>query len=266
MKKLSVIDLFSGIGGFSLGLESTGHFETVEFWETDPFCQEVLRKHWKDVPIYEDVRYFGLNRQPTQADVVCGGFPCQPFSVAGKRKGADDERYLWEAMFRVVQEAKPSWVVCENVKGLINYGLERMVSDLEREGYSVQTFLIGAEGLGLPHKRERVFVVAYSEDNRRNRRCLSAGDDKKKSCKRKTITSSGFVFREDGAEALSRVCRNYYGIPSKLDKGKRLKALGNAVVPQIIMRIGEAILEAEGIRHIPSPLWAYPQTSVGVLP
>ena len=161
MKKLKVLDLFSGIGGFSLGLERTGGFETVAFCEIEKFPQKVLRKHWPEVPIFEDVRKLdatGLGR----IDCVVGGFPCQPWSLAGERKGTEDDRDLWPEMLRVITNAAPEWVIGENVRGFVNepMGLERSISDLEDAEYKVQTFIVPACAVDAPHRRERVWIVA----------------------------------------------------------------------------------------------------------
>jgi DNA (cytosine-5)-methyltransferase 1 len=160
MEKLKVLDLFSGIGGFSLGLERTGGFETVAFCEYDEKAQKVLKKHWPDVPIYKDVRT--LEHDGT-IDVISGGFPCQPFSVAGKQKGKDDDRHLWPAMFKLIQKHRPTWVIGENVAGLIALGLDSVLIDLESEGYTVRTFLIPAVAVNAPHRRDRVWIVGHSE-------------------------------------------------------------------------------------------------------
>jgi DNA (cytosine-5)-methyltransferase 1 len=162
--KLKVLDLFSGIGGFSLGLERTGGFETVAFCEIDPYCRRVLAKHWPDVPIYEDVRELhadGLGR----IDLVCGGYPCQPFSHAGKRRGKEDDRHLWPEMYRLVDECRPSWVIGENVAGHISMGLDDVLSDLEALDYACRTFVIPACAVDAPHRRDRVWTVGYSDQN-----------------------------------------------------------------------------------------------------
>jgi DNA-cytosine methyltransferase len=164
---LKVLDLFSGIGGFSLGLESTGHFETIAFCEKDQFCQKVLQKNFKNIPIEGEIR--NVKGDKYQADVVTGGFPCQPFSVAGKRKGTDDDRYLWDETIRVVRECKPKWFIGENVEGLINIQegmvLRQVQTDLEKEGFEVQCLIIPASGIGAWHQRKRVWIVGYSEHN-----------------------------------------------------------------------------------------------------
>jgi len=159
---VKIIDLFSGIGGFSLGLESTGGFETIQFVENEPWCQKILAKNFPEVPIAGDIREYEGQR----ADVVVGGFPCQPFSVAGKRKGTTDDRHLWPEMLRVIKASKPRWVIGENVRNLtsIQDGLvfEQVCTDLESEGFEVQPFIIPASAVNAPHQRYRVWIVANS--------------------------------------------------------------------------------------------------------
>ena len=165
--KLKVLDLFSGIGGFSLGLHSTGIFDTVKFVEFDKFCQKVLKKNFPDVPIEGDIR--DVKGEEFEADVITGGFPCQPFSVAGKQKGTDDNRYLWPEMFRLIKEIKPEFVIGENVQGLINLQngmvLRQVQDQLESEGFEVQCFLIPASGIGAWHQRNRVWIIGHSKTN-----------------------------------------------------------------------------------------------------
>jgi len=165
--KLTTIDLFSGIGGFALGLEATGYFETVQFVEMDKFCQKVLTKNFKGVPIHEDVKTYN----PPTADVVVGGFPCQGFSVAGKRKGTSDDRYLWPEMLRVIREAKPRWVIGENVRGIINIEdgmvFKQVHSDLEEEGFQTKCFVLPAASVNAPHQRYRTFFIGQSMENSR---------------------------------------------------------------------------------------------------
>ena len=167
MNKLKVIDLFSGIGGFSLGLHSTNIFETIKFVEFDKFCQRVLKKNFPNVPIEGDIR--NVKGEEFEADVITGGFPCQPFSVAGRQKGTDDNRYLWPEMFRLIKEVKPEFVIGENVQGLVNLQngmvLRQVQDDLEAEGFEVQCFLIPASGIGAWHRRNRVWIVAHSKHN-----------------------------------------------------------------------------------------------------
>jgi DNA (cytosine-5)-methyltransferase 1 len=167
MNKLKLLDLFSGIGGFSYGLESTNGFETIAFCEKDKFCQKVLKKHWNDIKIYEDVRH--IKGKEIKADVITGGFPCQPFSVAGKQRGTDDDRYLWDETLRVIAETKPKWFVGENVEGIVNIQegkvLQQIQKDLEAESFQVQCLIIPASGFGAWHQRKRVWIIGYSEHN-----------------------------------------------------------------------------------------------------
>jgi DNA-cytosine methyltransferase len=167
MNKLKLLDLFSGIGGFSLGLESTGYFQTIAFVEKDKFCRQVLQKNFNNIPIEEDIR--NVRGSNYAADVITGGFPCQPFSVAGKRKGTADDRYLWDETIRVVAECKPRWFIGENVEGLININngmvLRQVQTDLEEQGFQVQCIVIPASGIGAWHQRKRIWIVAYSHNN-----------------------------------------------------------------------------------------------------
>ena len=164
---LRLLDLFSGIGGFSLGLESTGFFKTIAFCEKDEFCKKVLNKHWSQIPIYDDIKT--INAGKISADIVSGGFPCQPFSVAGKQRGKQDDRYLWPEMLRVVTEVKPRWFIGENVSGLININegmvLRQVCDDLEKQGFQVQCFVIPASGIGAWHQRKRVWIIGHSYEN-----------------------------------------------------------------------------------------------------
>ena len=165
--KLKLLDLFSGIGGFSLGLESTGQFETIAFVEKDEFCQKVLKKNFNNIPIEGEVR--NVKGSNYKADIITSGFPCQPFSVAGKRKGASDDRYLWDETIRIIRECKPRWFIGENVEGIINIQegvvLRQVCDDLEKEGFKVQCLVIPASSIGAWHQRKRVWILAYSEHN-----------------------------------------------------------------------------------------------------
>ena len=165
--KLKVLDLFSGIGGFSLGLHSTGIFDTIKFVEFDKYCQKVLNKNFPNIPIEGDIR--NVKGTEFEADVITGGFPCQPFSVAGKQKGTNDNRYLWPEMFRLIKEIKPEFVIGENVQGIINLQdgmvLRQVLNDLEGEGFEVQCFLIPASGIGAWHQRNRTWIIGHSKHN-----------------------------------------------------------------------------------------------------
>mgnify|MGYP003145119770 CR=1 FL=1 len=162
-EKLKVLSLFAGIGGIDLGLESTGRFETIQFVEYEPFCQHILRRHWPDVPIWGDVKTFDPD-SCGDIDLLCGGYPCQPFSVAGKQKGTEDDRHLWPRMFEIIKHKRPTWVLCENVPGHVNLGLDQVLFDLESEGYSWQTFVLGAVAVDAPHRRQRLFIVANTNN------------------------------------------------------------------------------------------------------
>ena len=168
---IKILDVCSGIGGFSLGLEATGGFDTVAFCEYDEFCRKVLNKHWPDVPIYEDLKEIG--NEPTRLiqefDLICGGVPCQPFSVAGKKKGKEDDRHLWPYMFKIIKHKKPTWVIVENVGGFVNVALDDVCLDLEAEGYATQSFIIPACGVEAPHRRDRIWILGkLMDDSKRN--------------------------------------------------------------------------------------------------
>ena len=251
---MRILDLFSGIGGFSLGLHRASEkFQTVAFCEQDPFCTQILNKHWPDVPVYPDIRKLtyerlqvdgivadsnvsGRHPQPLSSpecikggnhsntkqsgktngkqkgepsepaertiDIVCGGFPCQPFSQAGKRRGKDDDRDLWPEMLRIIQECQPTWVIGENVAGFVNMELSRTVSDLESEGYEVRTFVLGACAVQAPHQRQRCWIIGRKRDvgNSEHNGSSAIGDfggiqgesnGQKKKIKQSTGTSGG---------------------------------------------------------------------------
>ena len=237
---MKVIDLFSGIGGFCLGLESTGGFETIKFVENNEWCQKVLAKNFPGVPIIGDIKDY----EGQKADVVTGGFPCQPFSIPGKRKGTDDNRHLWSEMLRVIKASKPRWCIGENVRNLtsIENGMvfEQVCTDLENEGYEVQSFIIPASAVNAPHQRYRVWIMGWKSDS--SDECQKREVQERKnseSCR----TSRLSKFKNEswwGVEpSVGRVAN---GIPRRVD---RFKGLGNAIVPQIAYQIGLAILEAE---------------------
>ena len=184
--KLKILDLFSGLGGFSLGLERTGHFETVAFCDNDKYSNLLLQKHWKGVKIYNDVKEITKEKLIADGiqfpDVITGGFPCQPFSVAGKQKATDDDRHLWPEMFRVIKEAQPEWVIGENVRNFISISegmvFEQTCLDLESEGYEVQTFSIPAAGVNAPHQRYRVWIIGHKSSNVSNSHSIEQYGDK----------------------------------------------------------------------------------------
>jgi DNA (cytosine-5)-methyltransferase 1 len=152
------LDLFSGIGGFALSAQAAG-YQTIGFSEIEPYACKVLKRHWPDVPNFGDIR----NVRNVRADLVTGGFPCQPFSVAGKRGGSKDDRHLWPEMCRVIAETRPVWVLGENVPGIINMELDSVLSDLENLGYTAWPLVIPACAVDARHRRDRVWIVAHSE-------------------------------------------------------------------------------------------------------
>lgn len=177
------LDLFSGIGGMSLAAESAGIF-TVGFCEFAEYPTKVLEKHWPDIPKWRDIRtltgesFYEYTGRRT-VDVISGGFPCQPFSVAGKRRGKDDDRYLWPEMLRVIQELRPTWVVGENVAGIVKMALDTVLFDLESIGYATQAFIIPACAVDASHRRDRCAIVAYADSKRCNEFVTSAITGKK---------------------------------------------------------------------------------------
>ena len=165
---LRMLDLFSGIGGFSYaGEKLVGGYETVAFCEYDKHAQKVLRKHWPDTEIIDDVRELAndAERFRGSVDIICGGYPCQPFSLAGVRRGDKDDRHLWPEMLRIIQAVRPRWIIGENVAGHISMGLDEVLSDLEAEGYQARTFVIPAVAADAYHRRDRCWIVGYSELN-----------------------------------------------------------------------------------------------------
>ena len=166
--KLKHLDLFSGIGGFSLGLEEAGLVETIAFCDYEPYCQKILKKHWPKVPIYNNIKelnYETLKQDGIKdIDIITGGYPCQPFSVAGKQRAEKDPRHLWPEMFRLIKECRPTWVIGENVSGHIKLGLDTVISDLESEGYSTRTFNIPASGVGALHQRQRIWIISHTNE------------------------------------------------------------------------------------------------------
>ncbi len=309
---MKVLDLFSGIGGFSLGLEWAG-METIAMCEKDKFCRQVLAKHWPDITIHEDIRKLDGREYKNAVDVVYGGFPCQPFSVAGKQLGKEDDRHPWRELLRVIKESAPAWVIGENVSGFVSMALDDVCLDLEAEGYEVQSFVIPACAVEAHHRRDRCWIVAYSDENDRRRRGsalsqerhtrmehrsggprqslgesdsdvayanelrleehghrepenarqgsenLANPNDTRAQGSEKT-RSHGEIGKEPNDQHLERcgrssiglsntqgqtfwlpepnVGRVAHGVPNRVD---RIRSLGNAVVPQLVQRIGELV-------------------------
>lgn len=241
---LRVLDLFSGIGGFSLGLERTGGFRTVAFCEIDPFCRRVLAKHWPDVPIHGDVRtltsgHLKWVHRVSKIDVICGGFPCQDISFSGEGKGIEGPKSgLWREFARLIGEIRPSYVIVENVAALLRRGMDAVLGSLAALGYDAEWRCLTASQFGLPQARDRVWIVAYPGSSG-----LAPGGE------RHATRAEAIRWPDDDrlgeAQDRTQACaarawRMDDGIPGWMD---RSRGLGNAVVPQIPEAIGRAILD-----------------------
>lgn len=258
-------DLFAGIGGFSLAIDNIYGKQNTKhiFIERDEFCQQVLKKHWPEAEYWGDINEFiantnsprfqteGSEQQTAGATreitLLTGGFPCQPFSQAGRRKGTADDRYLWPAMFESIRLIRPDWIIGENVAGLITWNegmvLEQVCSDLEKEGYEVQPFIIPACAVNAPHRRDRVWIVANinSEGLQRDRQSGSQIERQFRLQNRERNEERRDCWRRNWLEVATEFCRmdariSYWvdGRGKKRDaRSQRLKALGNAIVPQV---------------------------------
>lgn len=275
---MNVLDLFSGIGGFSLGLERAG-MRTVAFCEIDPFCRRVLAKHWPRATIYEDVRELTASRLESDGirpDVICGGFPCQDISVAGKGAGIEGERSgLWKEFYRLIGELRPRYVIVENTAALLGRGLSTVLGDLAEIGYDAEWHCIPASAVGAEHIRDRTWIVANpnsmrelqpqgcKQDERRRNHSGAAkatasdpvpqglswrgdpGEDGQDApvlepWLRSSIRAAP-VFPRDHWKHQPLLGRGVHGIRNRMD---RIGALGNAIVPQIPEIIGRAIMKA----------------------
>lgn len=281
MNDLTRLSLFSGIGGLDLAAEWAG-FHTVGQCEWADYPRAVLEKHWPGLPRWRDIRtltgddFFAKTGLRT-VTVLSGGFPCQPFSTAGKRRGKDDDRYLWPEMLRVIQEIRPAWVVGENVAGIVSLALDTVLSDLESIGYACQAFVIPACAVDAPHRRDRTAILAYANCSRQQGReqhgapcngephyaacecgeAVSYADNRRRDVRRNRELSAieeigtfwcnfrGGTPEHGGGEwwpAEPDVGRVAHGVPSRVD---RLKCLGNAVVPKQFYPIFRAIADLE---------------------
>ena len=265
-----VLDLFAGIGGFSLGLERTKGFETVAFCEFDKKAQMVLNKHWPNVPIYDDVKELTVDQLSTNGiipTVITGGFPCQDISSAGKGEGIIGERSgLWSEMFRLIRDVRPAWAIIENVSALRSKGLTLVLQNLCEIGYCAEWHCIPASAVGAPHQRDRIWITAHCNTNC-NSEPISpeyaeasgmsqyvADANSKRGCSRNAqrenarhvgkspIGSRINPRRMETWDIEPDVGRVANGVPGRVD---RLKQLGNSVVPQIPQLIGQAILDYE---------------------
>ena len=244
---MNVLSLFAGIGGLDLGLERAG-LTVVGQVELDPFCRRVLAKHWPEVPRHDDVRtciswWRGTARPPV--DVVAGGFPCQPFSIAGDLAGVDDERWQWPAMADTIAELRPDWVIAENVPALAadQDAWSWVLGDLAGLGFDGEWGMVPACAFGAPHTRARLFVVAYSNRVARSLagQCILRPPGLPQTGN--PVSTAGGSGHHWMAEP--RMGRVADGVPARVD---RLRALGNAVVPQVAEHIGRLIMTAAATR------------------
>jgi DNA (cytosine-5)-methyltransferase 1 len=276
--------LFSGIGGFDLASEWMG-WENIFHCEIAEFPRKVLHYYWPNSISYENIKETDFTIHKGGIDILTGGFPCQPFSMAGKRKGTEDERHLWPEMLRAIREIQPRWIVGENVFGLVNWdaGLvfEQVQSDLETQGYEVQAFILPAAAVNAPHRRDRVWFVAYTDrrgnarlqcelgklkENRQRREdnekdsfnnvtdtlCVRQQGQRwpKKSSSKKTFGNGKATWsNDDGRWPIEpAVRRRDDGFPERLDSitfsnwaKESIKAYGNAIVPQVAYQIFKSI-------------------------
>jgi DNA (cytosine-5)-methyltransferase 1 len=266
---MRVGSLFSGIGGFDLGLERAGH-EIVWQVENDAYCRKVLAKHWPDVPCYEDIHDCGAHNLE-EVDVCIGGFPCQPVSVAGNQLAQDDERWLWPEFARVIRELRPRYALVENVPGLLVRGMGDVLGDLAVLGYDAEWGCVSAASVGAPHLRKRIFIVAHANGNEqwsRQRSQQSSGDTpgecisdcgdvahsmfkglegRTQTLRQKKGWNSDSAHIREKTGSYGRDCwwdvepnvgRVADGVPARVD---RLRGLGNAIVPQVAEWIGRQI-------------------------
>ena len=228
---MNVLDLFSGIGGFSLGLERAG-MKTVAFCEVDKKCQAVLKKHWPGVPIFDDVSNLKGEDIEGTVDVICGGFPCQDISLAGKGAGLEGKRSgLWTEFHRLIKEIKPKYAIIENVSALRSRGLDQVLREISEIGYDAEWHCITAASIGAPHRRDRIWIISYPNSEGLQGQWEITGRISKEL---QDISYSRWWQVEPD------VGRVAHGIPNRVD---RLKQLGNAVVPQIPELIGRAICQ-----------------------
>lgn len=289
---LRMLDLFAGIGGFSYaGEKLVGGYETVAFCEYDEHAQKVLRKHWPDTEIIGDIRELAddADRFRGLVDIITGGYPCQPFSTAGKRRGDQDDRHLWPEMLRVIEAVRPRWIIGENVAGHITMGLDTVLSDLEGAGYSSRCYVLPAVAADAPHRRDRCWVVGYSDSNSKSDVAINEemrmarasdvghaigsgqrGDDRRGAeqkpagrCENVADADSqglqGQRQQPSGVGAEQRDPRDTRWWQPEPELGRvangipgrvhRLKQLGNSIVPQVAARILYSIKLAEAQGH-----------------
>ncbi|KLU66333.1 modification methylase HaeIII [Desulfosporosinus acididurans] len=250
---LTHFSLFTGIGDLDLAAEMAG-FTTVGQCEFADYPTKVLEKHWPNVPRWRDVRDVTRDsvRKRTGGDkitVVSGGFPCQPFSIAGEKRGTDDERYLWPEMCRIISQLKPTWVLGENVANFVNMALEQTCIDLESSGYEVQPVIIPACAVNAPHQRKRVFIIGHISDTECNghQGLERLQQDVRTIEERRASALRAVTKLFDDVDWKKRAVESGFlgGNNGILNRVDRLKCLGNAVVPQQAYPIFKAIAEIE---------------------
>lgn len=241
-KTFTHLDLFSGIGGFALAAKSVfgERYKNVGFCEIDEFCHKVLRKNFgQDIKIIDDIKKITEYKFGT-VDLITGGDPCQPFSKAGRKRGTDDNRALWSYMYGAILKFRPTWIINENVVGSKNMVLDRKIEDLELGDYRTRQFIIPAEAVGTTHKRERLFIIAHANGIGREKKF----DETKLFNKKIQKTSEGEFGRTMGFLNREQLIAKYGGrndgLSTKLD-ADRIKALGNAIVPQVAIELLAAI-------------------------
>lgn len=248
-----MLSLFSGIGGLDLGLTRAG-LRVVGQVEADPLCRSILARHWPEVARHDDVRTCSRwwNSCPRPAvDVVAGGFPCQPFSIAGHRRGTGDQRWLWPAMADTIRDLRPRYVLVENVPGLLGSGMGAVLGDLAGLGFDADWSIVSACAVGAPHVRRRLFILAYSV---RELGSLGVADSgARQAAVGRPICGLGcrpgpWGHPVDGLLAAERGSRRVVdGVPDRLESAC-VRALGNAVVPQVATRIGQLLMAVEARR------------------
>ena len=261
--------LFSGIGGFDLAAEWAG-WENMFHCEWNPFGQKVLKHYWPNAATYEDITKTDFTIWRGRIDILTGGFPCQPYSAAGKRLGKEDERHLWPEMLRTIREIQPRWVVGENVLGLVNWNgglvFEEVQADLEAEGYEVQPFILPAASVNAPHKRDRVWFVAYADrysgggvapdtESRGKGGLRNEGETTGTRQSNNPLGSVCGIPNWDNFPTTEPTIRTGNdGLPTELDgitfskwRNESIKAAGNAIVPQVVYQIFKAINEYENL-------------------
>jgi len=235
----SHIGLFEGIGGFSLAARWMG-WETIAWCEWIEYNKKILRKHFPKANEHGDITKTDFTIYRGNCDLITGGFPCQPFSTAGKMRGQEDERYLWDEMFRAIKEVNPDWVVAENVTGFVNIGLDKTINDMESEGYETRAFIIPACSVGAWHKRERVWIVANLNGRGWNTQPLLCTSTQERYSANDANCSNATERGQNQWMAEPDLVRVVHGVSRKLDK-IRVKQLGNSIVPQIALEIFKAV-------------------------